>query len=314
MNILVTGAQGFIGRNLVEKFLSENYQVQLPTVEELDLTNSKCVEEFFKKNSINIILHAATTLRNGLTYPTDSCEKNLRMFFNLLRQMTPDMKMINLGSGSEYSRQYWFKKMDEKYFCSHIPSDSHSFSKYIISKYIENNKNLNLVTLRIFGIFGKYEDFRYKFISNAIAKNLMKMPITINQNVIYDYIYINDFYEVVKYFVNNEVKHSSYNITPTNSIDLISIAKIINEISDYESKIHVLNDGIGVEYSGNNHRMLTEIGNFNFTKYNKSIFNLFGYYKKNISKLDRKALINDEFLEYAKRLRNEYFIKLKNRI
>jgi len=225
--------------------------------------------------------------------------------------MTPSMKMLNFGSGSEYPRQNWGKKMREEDFGFYIPSESHSFAKYIISKYIEDNKKLNLVTLRIFGIFGKYEDYRYKFISNAIAKNLLKMPITINQNVIYDYIYIDDFCEIVKYFVNNDLKYKTYNVTPTLSIDLISIAKIINEISDYESDIQVLNNGIGVEYSGNNTRMLEEIGNFYFTNYNKSIFDLYSYYKKNVSMLDQKAIINDEFLEYSKKLRNDYFIKIK---
>lgn len=232
------------------------------------------------------------------------------MFFNLISQMTPSMKMLNFGSGSEYSRQYWQKKMSEEYFGRYIPSESHSLAKYIISKYIEDNKKLNLVTLRIFGIFGKYEDFRYKFISNAIAKNLLKMPITINQNVIYDYIYIDDFYEVVKYFVNNDLKYKTYNITPTLSTDLISIAKIINEISDYKSDIQILNNGIGVEYSGNNSRMLAEIRNFNFTNYKKSILDLYHYYKKNELTLDRTALVHDDFLEYAKKLKNEFFNKV----
>ena len=53
-------------------------------------------------------------------------------------------------------------------------------------------------------------------------------------------------------FINNNAKERSYNICTGNTIDFKSLAKIINEISNYESEIQVLNDGIGVEYSGNN--------------------------------------------------------------
>ena len=61
--------------------------------------------------------------------------------------------------------------MRENYFGSFIPNDPHSFSKYIQSKYIEKNNNDHLYHLRLFGIFGKYEDYRYKFIENFKRKN-----------------------------------------------------------------------------------------------------------------------------------------------
>lgn len=307
MAILITGGDGFVGRNLVEYFSSDSIDVLHPTVDELDLTCTESVAKYFKSNSISTIIHSATTLRCKTDYPPDVCERNLRMFFNLTRQMTTRMKLINLGSGSEYSREYWHAKMRETFFDSHVPEDSHSYSKYIISNYIEKYRGLNMVTLRIFGIFGKYEDYRYKFISNAIVKNLLKLPIIINQNVNYDYIYIADFYRIAKHFVFNDVKYRSYNAAPVDSIDLLSVAKIINEISNFNSEILLLNEGVGVDYSGNNDRLLQEMNDPQKYGYSDSIKELYDYYKENIKSLDAKAIQDDDYLNYAKQLKAKYF-------
>ena len=309
MTILITGAEGFVGRNLAESFVKNSYPVLAPTRAELDLANAAAVADYFQRNTIDTIIHCATTLREVTTYPTDTCENNLRMFFNLERQLTSSMKLIHLGSGSEYDRKFWHAKMPEDFFDKHVPDDSHSYSKYLISKYIEEIRGKNIVCLRIFGIYGKYEDYRYKFISNSIVKNLLGMPIVINQNVVYDYLYISDFNRIAEYFVNNRAKHAAYNITPTASIDLLTIAGHINEVSAKKSEIQVLNDGIGVEYSGDNTRFLAETGGFTFTPDRDAIEDLYRHYASQATELDASSIRKDDYLEYAKKLKSDYFGK-----
>ena len=308
MSILITGSTGFVGRNLVELFAKNKYPVLAPSKKELDITKSDDVGKYFGNNHIETIVHCATTSRDRIFYPADTCENNLRMFFNMQKHMAPSMKVINLGSGSEYGRSHWHKKMPEEYFAQHIPQDSHSYSKYLISKYIQDINHTNLISLRIFGIFGKYEDYRYKFISNAIVKNLLGMPIVINQNVIYDYLCVTDLFKIIEYFVSNKATNRVFNVTPTEPVDLLTIASIINKLSDKRSEIQVLNQGIAVEYSGDNKRLLSEIGDFQFIGYEKAIAELFEYYKKIKDTLDVDAIKQDLYLDYAKGLRKKYFI------
>ncbi len=309
MNILITGSKGFIGRNLAELFPQNKYTILSPLKDELNLAKSDDVDKYFKNNRVEAIIHSATTSIDGKSYPPETCENNLRMFFNLWKHASPSIKMINLGSGSEYARSYWHKKMPEEYFGEHIPEDSHSYSKYLISKYIRDTNAKNLICLRIFGIFGKYENYRYKFISNAIVKSLLGMSIIINQNVIYDYLYITDLYKIIEYFINNKTKNKIFNVTPTESIDLVTIANIINKISGNKTEIQVLNQGIGVEYSGDNKKLLSEIGNFQFTSYEAAIADLYEYYRKNKDVLNVNAVKQDCYLDYAKELRKKYFYK-----
>lgn len=309
MNILITGATGFIGRNLVELFsANDKHTVFAPVKKDVNFAKSEEVDAFFRNNRIDVVIHSATTSMTGKSYPPETCEDNLRMFFNLQRNITPSMKMITLGSGSEYARSHWCKKMTEEYFDKHIPDDGHSYSKYLISKYIQDAGPKNIIYLRLFGAFGKYESYLYKFISNAIVKSLFGLPIIINQNVIYDYLYITDLHKIIEHFVNHDVKEKIFNVTPIQSIDLITIANIIKKISSNNIEIQVLNEGTGVEYSGDNEKLLSEIGDFRFISYEAAIADLYEYYTKIKSSLDVDAVKQEALLDYAKELRNKYFV------
>ncbi|MEA3641494.1 MAG: NAD(P)-dependent oxidoreductase [Lamprobacter sp.] len=306
MNIFLSGGDGFIGRNLVERFQEDGYHILYPTAQELDLTKQAEVDDFFFENKIDLIIHSATTLRNGSDYPGDVCELNLKMFYHLAKAKNSETRLINIGSGSEYSRPFWHKKMSETFFGQHMPVDGHSVAKYVISKYIEDRKIDDMVTLRLFGIFGKHEDYRYKFISNAITKNLLGMPIIINQNASYDYIYIDDFYKILKCFIAEIPSHRAYNITPTESVDLLSIAHMINKIGGRQSEIKVLNEGLGASYSGDNSRLLSEWPGIHFMSLSESIENLYAFYADRVDTLDADALIEDKYLDYAKKIRKDY--------
>jgi len=303
VNILISGARGFIGRNLVEYLTGKGYCILAPNRTQLDFTNTSAVEQYFRTNNIDVIIHCAmvshtSAVNNSDKFAGDVVERNLRMFFNIQRCMTDSMKLIHLGSGAEYSRPHWHNKMPEDYFDQYVPEDSYGYAKYLISKYIESCKNV--ICLRIFGVFGKYENYLNRFVSNSIVKNLLKMPITINKNVVYDYLYINDLLSIIEYFINGQAKYKYYNVTPSKPIDLITIANMVNQTSDYKSDIHVLNEGIGTEYSGDNNRLLSEIANYRFIPYKQAIADLYQYYVKNMNDINCEAVRADGYLKYVK--------------
>jgi UDP-glucose 4-epimerase len=302
MNILITGGDGFIGSNLKTFLLKKNYQVVSPPPNELDIRNSNAVENFFNDNKIDCIIHSATVLQNNKSYTDTVCEDNLKMFFNLIKYKCDSCKLINLGSGSEYSRDYWLPNMDEEYFETHIPQDPHSFSKFITSKYIKDSKREDLYHLRIFGIFGPNEDYRYKFISNTIAKKIFGLPIIINKNVIYDYIYVDDFCRIVDFFISNNSHEKIFNTTPCQSCDLLSIVKIIDEIFESNSKLSILKNGYGKEYTGNNEKLMSIMPDFEFTPLSESVRFLSSYYQAKKNTIDVKSLVADNFLDYAKKI------------
>ena len=62
-----------------------------------------------------------------------------------------------------------------------------------------------------------------------------------------------------------------------------------------------------MHYSGDNSRLLSSIKNINIMSLSESVLDLYQYYKSNISMLDRNELEKDQFLSYAKKLKEEYF-------
>lgn len=299
--ILITGAGGFIGRNLTES-LSSKYVLYPSRHRDLDLLNPQVVETFISNNNINTIINCAVVGGNRKTNydsgKTNITSQNLRMFFNIARCQQPGMRIIQLGTGAEYDRRYSTPKISEDHFDRHVPEDDYGFSKYVISKYID--KTSNAVCLRIFGLYGKYEDYTYRFISNAIIKNLLHMPIVINQNVVFDYLYIDDLSSIIECILTKKTRCKHLNVTPTESIDLVSIANIINDIGDSKVDIHVLNNGMNKEYTGNNSRLLDEIGEFKFTSYKSGIQRLYDYYTSIIDTIDVKTIKEDPYIKYCK--------------
>jgi nucleoside-diphosphate-sugar epimerase len=303
LNIFITGARGFIGKNLVEYFsqFPSKYSLFYPYHKDLELTDADKVSAFIKKNKIDIIIHCASiggSRKTGYDADkTDIVSTNLRMFFNLVRSMDTNMRMIYFGSGAEYDRQNYMPAMKEEYFGPHIPADDYGFYKYVCSKFTEQSKNI--LNLRIFGMFGKYEDYDFKFISNAIVKNLLKLPIVINQNIKFDYMYINDCVKIVERFISNPPKHNTYNLTTGSTIDLVTIANKINAISSFKSEVIVKNQGLGIEYSGSNSRLQKEIS-FKFTPFDNALKELFKYYASILPDIDKKAIEKDEYMKYCK--------------
>lgn len=304
MNVFITGGHGFVGKNIVEYLRAafpDQYSLFYPSHQELELLNADQVADFIDANKIDIIIHCASVGYSRKTGydagKTDISEINLRMFFNLIRCLAKVKKMIHFGTGAEYGMKYSTPNMAEDYFDVHVPDESYAFAKYVISKYIKSSSKITC--LRIFGMFGKYEDYEFKFISNSIVKNLFKLPIVINQNVYFDYLYIKDAVKLIAKVINNKMKHRIYNLTTGRAIDLVTIANKINEISNFKSEIIIKNPGLNKEYSGDHSRLMREV-KIKFTPIESAIQELFTYYKGLLPMIDRKIIETDEFLKYCK--------------
>jgi len=282
----VTGGSGFIGKNLIE-YLRDKFEVQCPAHSELELIDKEKVDKYFASNHVDVIVHCAS--KGGtrkILNEQDNLKFNLRIFFNLAAQ---GCRMIFLGSGAEYDRSREIKNISEEQFGLHCPKDDYGFYKYVCSKYIE--KSDGIVNLRLFGVFGKYEDYEIRFISNIMARVLLGLKVEITQNMFLDYTDVRDVCRIVERFIIHEPKEKFYNVGACHGLDLLSIVKIIQDISGKKFEIEVKKKGLNREYTCDNKKLLNESKDFKFTKPEDSIKFLFDWLVSSKEKINKENLL-----------------------
>jgi len=242
-----------------------------------DLLKPKDVNNYFKKhNYFDVVIHAANV--GGKRNKKDNADvvyQNCLMFFNLVKNKNYFNKIINLGSGAEYSKDRSLEKVTENEFDELIPGDYYGFSKFIIAKFLEEAQIG--VNLRLFGVYGKYEDYRIRFISYVILRIIKKKNIDINKNVVFDYLYVDDLMQILEYFIKNDVKYVSYNVGVGKPLSLLTIANKIKQGLNSKSRINLKSKVLGYEYSCNNNRLLNETGKLKFSNFEDSVKNMHGW-------------------------------------
>ncbi len=293
MKLLIVGCNGFVGRNLYEYFQQqEKFSVDGTTSRNLNILDEKEVYKWLNEREYDIIIHAAIyNPRVGMGKEQDKeLEYDLRMFYNLAKYHNLYGKMIYFGSGAEYDKRYPICSVTEDDWEREIPKNIYGFAKYIINQQIE--KSENIYNLRIFGLYGKYENWKTTFISGAICKALKNLPITIRRNVYFDYLFISDFCKMVERFIDlEEPQYHSYNIASGKRIDLISLAETVKRISGKELPIIVCSEGLANEYTADNSRLIEEIGQVPLTDYEIAIKELYDFYEAIETDIDLLSLL-----------------------
>lgn len=290
--VLLLGGNGFIGKNLKE-YLSGRKDIILsdPSSKELNLLDEASVYHYLTQAHFDVVINAAVCnrLRSSANLGKSEIEQDLRMYFNLEKYSDLYGKMLYFGSGAEYDKTKDICSVKETDLPHGIPSTEYGLAKYVIGRHIE--KSDNIYNFRIFGLFGRYENWRTTFISGACCKVLKGVPITIRQNTVFDYLYIDDFCKVVEWFIDNTPIYHTYNVTSGEKIDLLTIAKRILEVSGISVPIYVCKDGNGNEYTASNERLLKEFSSLTITPFNESLEILLDYYKKIINDIDLYSLL-----------------------
>ncbi len=288
IKILIAGGSGFIGRNLVE-VLGPHYSVSAPSSAELDLLDAAAVREYLCAHHFDVVVHAASTRSNRrIPAPPDLLDRNLRMFFNLVRNNGLYGKLIHFGSGAEYDRRGLPSRVREDYFDTRVPADPYGFSKYICAKHTERLENA--VELRLFAVFGKFEDYTVRFISNACCRALKGLSIVIGQDVAFDYLYVEDLAKITAWFIEHQPRHRAYNVCTGNPVMLSQLAQIVAEISALHPQIRIKRESLGPEYTGDNSLLLNEISGYEFRHAQDSIRELYAWYAARQDEIDAQSL------------------------
>lgn len=274
--ILLTGAgpHGFIGRNLAPA-LRERYTVFTPSSRELDLCDYDGLARYVETRRVDMVIHGAaqSMIHAG---PEDAMRHDLQMFFNLDKLSGRLDKVLYFGSGAEFDKRFPMEHIREEEIGRSIPNEYYGLEKYIMTLHTRESRNI--YNLRLFGVFGKYEHWQSKFISNLCCKAVYDLPLTIRQNCMFDFLYVEDLPAVVIWFLEHQPKYHDYNVCTGRPVDLVSIAHTVLECTGKDLPVLVAKDGWNLAYTADNSRLLAEYGPLQLHDLRAAVLNLYAYY------------------------------------
>ncbi len=278
--VLLTGAgpRSFVGRNIAP-YLQERYTLFTPSSRELDLVDYDAVARYLDENKIDTVIHGAaqSVIHSG---PDDVLKHDLMMFFHFYKLSSQLDKVLYFGSGAAYDKRLPMDMIREEEIGRSIPEWYYALEKYIMT--LQARSSSNIYDLRLFGIFGKYEHWQSKFISNVCCKAVYDLPLTVRQNCMFDYMYIEDLPPIVEWFLEHEPKYHDYNVCTGQPVDLVSIAKLVRDISGKDLPIEVAREGWNLSYTADNSRLKAEMGDLlHFRPLEESVAALYAYYQEN---------------------------------
>ena len=238
-SVLITGDRGYIGSKL--KAYLKKKQLKVFTLKkkiDKNLLNIK------KLPLANIVVHLAakTNVPDSWEYKNDYIIENV--------------------SSTKYMLDYCVKNKSKMIFISSylygntkkIPTNEKSTLKtlnpYSLSKKIcedmcyfyEKNYHLDLIIIRPFNIYGPGQNNLW-FISNIINQIKNKKEITLmSQSQKRDYVYIDDFSDLIYTLIKKNIKKGTFNLGSGKSYTLKSVVSIIQKIS--KSKKNIINKNI----------------------------------------------------------------------
>ena len=280
--ILLTGGTGFIGRNLNEQ-LRDKHDILAPRHKELDLLDYSSLQKFVKENNIEVVIHSAVHVPafNGTE---KEFFNDMQMFWNI-EKLSQDLdKIIYFGSGAEFDKRYDIRNVNESQFGASIPVSEYGLAKYTMNQFAR--KSSNIYNLRLFGVFGRYELWQIKFLSNLCCKAVYGLPLTIRKDCYFNFLYVDDLVKITDSFINITPKHHDYNACHDNEYLLSDLAKMVVEVSGKDLDIVMLSEERNLDYSANNERLHGELPQLEVTPMKRSLELLYQYYSEKRDQID----------------------------
>lgn len=231
MNILITGGNGYIASS-IRNMLDIRYNITSLTRQELDITDTCAVRQWFKNKQFDVIIH--TAISGGSRLKVDSysaMDNNLKMYYNLLDNKEHFSKFINIGSGAE------LYQLDTPY----------GFSKEVIRRSISEKDGF--YNVRVFAVFDEKE-LSTRFIKANIDRYISKSSVIIHKNKFMDFFYMKDFVSIIKYYLESSNPPKEIDCSYETHYTLRDIAEHINKLSNYTIPIEMNDINMDTNYTG----------------------------------------------------------------
>jgi nucleoside-diphosphate-sugar epimerase len=243
MNIFISGATGYIGKHILKKLSTENYNILATSrkkhketyvqkkvdwvfgdLNDLDFLKTKLIEF-----NPDITIHLAW---NGIPDYSEAISKNNLdnsiSLLNLIISNTNCKKILVSGSCWEYGKNHGIcKENDPVNINSYFNWAKYSLYRYLSIKCAENNIDYNW--FRIFYVYGlgQRDSALIPTLIKSINKN--KLPLIHNPLNKNDFIFIDDVVKVFSKAIKKNLPSGVYNLGSGSSSSVYDISLIVEQ-------------------------------------------------------------------------------------
>lgn len=258
MNILITGAAGYLGSYLVKKLLEKKHKVtaldnlyfKQNSLDQFqnhsgfefikdDVRNHQLLNKILPKFDLIIPLAGFVGIKICEENPVEAEEINKNSVIYLHSQLSENQLMIYPGSCSSYGHVGTNDEIKESHPLS--PSSHYAKTKAETETLFEGKKNV--IILRFATVFG----FSPKMRKNLLLNNLVHDAYTLKKTSLYeehfrrDFVHISDSARSIIHAIENlqSMKGEVYNVgSPKNNISKLEICQLIQKsIPDFNFQI-----------------------------------------------------------------------------
>jgi len=204
--ILITGANGFLGKNLLDQLIYSDFEIYALDKEipkktsskihwiKVDLFNKEKVSRTMEMIAPHYLIHLAWTIEPGMRLNSNAHEKWINISMDLFKSFAVNggKRILVSGSCAEYK---WGTQIYSENTTPTEPDNEYGIYKNILHQKLSalcNTNNTSYIWARIFFMYGKYEN-KKRLVPSVIYSALKGEAIKVSHgNQIYDYLYIED--------------------------------------------------------------------------------------------------------------------------
>ena len=252
MKLLITGATGFVGSNVVETALGNNHEViglthsgkvenlshltgKKLVLEKVDLNNYDSVFGVIKKHSPDVILHiAAVHPQKPLDSPYECFDSNIKGTVNLLEAARNNniKKVVYMSSMSVYGNALKLP-VDENHPTN--PTTFYGCSKLAAELYCKlyaDTYGFKMIVLRCSGVYGQHR--KWGAVTNFVKNVVNNIPPKVNSDISWDIVYVKDVANAFMSAVQqmDKIKFEIINIGSGTEVNIKDLVKMIINLSD----------------------------------------------------------------------------------
>jgi len=308
--ILIAGQDGMVGRSIYKAIKKKNlFKIIECNRKDLDLTNQRAVDLWFKKNKPEVVINAAGRVGGILdnsTYQSDYLYINTMIGLNLINSSLKHnvKKLINLGSACIYPKNAKQPIREASLLSSQLEksNEGYAVAKIVCLKYcqfLKKKLKKDFISIQPANLYGEGDNFDLvsshvlpalvKKFTIAKIKKLKSVEVWGSGNAKREFLNIEDLSSSILFLLKNKIKEDFINIGSGEQFSIKKLAFLIKKTTGYKGKVFFNKKyPDGVKSRQIDSKLIKKLGWKAKITMKKGLIKYCEYYRKEVMPLENK--------------------------